>query len=652
MLVGGRGFGAHHLVRLRERETQGRLRLTAIADPAMVAERTDLDGTPVVETLENARALERPDVVIIATPIGTHAELCERALRFGADVLLEKPPVATFADFERLLAVQRETGRAVQVGFQSLGSHALQALADPELGIGRIERVSATGLWSRQLSYWQRSRWAGTRVLDGRSVIDGVVTNPLAHAVATALHIARLRTADEVTIVETDLYRANNIDSDDTSVVRVPGRTGSSVTCALTLCAPPSTGEDRGATVTIEGERDTAVFSYTTDVLTIGDRTLSFGRTDLLDNLLAHRLHGAALLAPLEHTGAFMRVLEAIRTAPEPTKVSPEFVTWHGEGDAAYPVIEGIEDAVHAAANDGATFAELRAPWAHAGRDSILSTLTIGSGDVAVYRDGGATIPFSSPRPYLHPIRSLRGVIVSAQHPADHDWHLGLGFAVQDVDDVNFWGGRTYIPDEGYTHLDDHGRIVNAAFTQSQNGFEQQLTWLGPDESVVLHEKRTATWSGVGDHAWALDLDIALTPPGDAHVLLGSPGSKGRAGAGYGGLFWRLPDCRSASVFTAEREGEDAVNGTRSSWIAWSAEFLAQPGSTGEATLVLIALDENPDPWFVRLADYSGFGSAVAWDAPTTVSADTGLRRRYRAVIADGTLSRDDIDRLIAGGTS
>lgn len=342
-----------------------------------------------------------------------------------------------------------------------------------------------------------------------------------------------------------------------------------------------------------------------------------------------------------------MRVLESVRTAPEPTKVSPEFVTWHGEGDAAYPVIEGIEDAVRTAAKAGATFAELGAPWAHAGRDSILSALTIGSDDVAVYRDGGATIPFSSPRPYLHPIRSLGGVIVSAQHPADHDWHLGLGFAVQDVDSVNFWGGRTYIPGEGYTHLDDHGRIVNAAFTQSQNGFEQRLTWLGPNESVVLHEKRTATWHGVDAHAWALDLDIALIPPGDTRVLLGSPGSKGRASAGYGGLFWRLPDCRNSTVFTRDCDGEDAVNGTRSAWIGWSAEFLAQPDGTGEATLVLIALDENPDPWFVRLTGYPGFGSAVAWDAPTTVPARVGMHRTYRAIVADGSLSRADIDILI-----
>ncbi|MCW4456970.1 DUF6807 family protein [Microbacterium sp. MPKO10] len=652
VLVGGRGFGAHHLVRLREREAAGTLRLAVIADPAIAAEQDAVDGTPVVATLDAALELVRPDIVIIATPIGTHAALCETALRAGADILLEKPPVATFADMERLLAIQRETGRAIQVGFQSLGSHALPALADPALGLGSITRVSATGLWSRPLAYWKRSRWAGKRVLDGKPVVDGVATNPLAHAIATALNIAGLRTADDVASVETELYRANDIDSDDTSLVRISGHSGTPVTCALTICASPSTGEDRGASVTIEGTEGVATFSYTTDVLTLGDKQLTFGRTELIDNLLAHRNDGTPLLVPLEQTGAFMRVLEAIRTSPEPTKIPPEFVTWHDTGDDAYPVVMGIEAAVREAARTGSTFSELGVPWAYAARDSILSTISVAGTDVAEYRDGAATIPFSSPRPYLHEIRTRGGIVVSAQHPADHDWHLGLGFAVQDANSVNFWGGRTYMPDRGYVDRRDRGRIIGDALRESESGFEQELTWLSHDQSVVLRQQLAASWRALDGRAWALDLDITLLPPGDRDVTLGSPGSKGRTGAGYGGLFWRLPACRDARVFTADAEGEDAVNGIHAPWVAWTAEFLAQPEHTGTATIALVSRDAEPDPWFVRLADYPGIGSAVAWDTPTVVPAGAGLRRRYTALVADGAPSTPEVGRMIEGDAS
>ena len=77
------------------------------------------------------------------------------------------------------------------------------------------------GAWSRTVGYWNRSPWAGRRSLHGRPVIDGVATNPLAHAVATALAVVGCRRLDEVESVDTDLYRANAIDSDDTSVVRI-----------------------------------------------------------------------------------------------------------------------------------------------------------------------------------------------------------------------------------------------------------------------------------------------------------------------------------------------------------------------------------------------------------------------------------------------
>ena len=50
-------------------------------------------------------------------------------MRAGADVLLEKPPTASLAEFEQLSAVVAETGRACQVGFQAQASQATLTLA-------------------------------------------------------------------------------------------------------------------------------------------------------------------------------------------------------------------------------------------------------------------------------------------------------------------------------------------------------------------------------------------------------------------------------------------------------------------------------------------------------------------------------------------
>jgi predicted dehydrogenase len=216
----------------------------------------------------------------------------------------------------------------------------------------------------RPRAYYKRSRWAGKRSLEGVDVVDGVATNPLAHAVATALRIAGARTKADVVSVETDLYRANDIESDDTSVIRIRTATGVPITCALTICA----SESVEPYVTVQGSAGTAVFHYTEDRLSVttadGQTEKTYGRDDLTENLIAHRKGGAGLISPVADSGAFMLVLEAIRTAPEPTLIQPEYVRWEGDGDDAHAVVVGIEEALKRATQEHATFSELGLPWA------------------------------------------------------------------------------------------------------------------------------------------------------------------------------------------------------------------------------------------------------------------------------------------------
>ncbi|WP_066520859.1 DUF6807 family protein [Curtobacterium ammoniigenes] len=649
VITGILGFGRHHLENARRLESDDLLRIVALVDPAALGSADAFAPTPVFADLGDALAAHPADIVIVATPIGTHASLCETAMRAGADVLLEKPPVPRWDDFEHLLEVARTTGRSIQVGFQSLGSHALSAFAADAFDLGPLVSVGAVGLWSRRRSYWGRARWAGRRVLDGELVVDGVTTNPLAHAVATALSIAGYDAASRVDAIETDLYRANPIDADDTAVVRITGEARVPVTCALTLCAPPEADGD-GPRVIVTGTRGHAVLSYTTDVVTFRDQRRTFDRDDLLTDLIRHRRDGHPLIAPLAGVGAFMRVVEAVRLAPEPQHVDPAFVRWQSAGeptDDAFPVIDGIVELAERAAASGATFAELGAPWAVAGHDRRLATLRVDGEDIAEVLDGSGTMPFSSPHPYLHPIRTLGGVTLSARHPADHDWHTGLSLTVQDADGVNFWGGRTYVRDDGYVRLDDHGRTVCDRADGTDDDVRLDLRWVGPRGDAILAEQRRIAVRAAGNDGWVLDLEARLTPATDQPVTIGSPGTKGRVDAGYGGLFWRLPACRSVEIFTSERRGEQAVNGSAAPWVAWSAEFLAGPGENGTATIVLVADGAETDRWFVRCSDYPGIGAALAWTEPLRVDA-AGLVRRYRAFVADGRLTAEAIERIAA----
>lgn len=630
-LIGAHGFGRYHLTQMQPLRDSGRVELVAVADPAGPS---DLARVPCYPTLGDLLTEHSPAVVVIATPIGTHAMLATDALRAGADVYLEKPPTPSLADHFRLVRELKETGHSVQVGFQALGGHGLTRVRDliATGALGDITGVVGHGAWSRTRGYYQRSRWAGRRVLDGMRVADGVATNPLAHCVSVALTLAGVTSLDQMSVT-TELYQAHGIETDDTAYIRVDEPGAHPVALGLTTCAPGQLDP----WVEVVGSRGRARLYYTSDIVEIstGDETVreQHGRTSLLENLLDHRDHGTPLLAPLVEQAPFTGVLEAIQSGPAPTAVDERHVSWAGEGDEAVPVIEDVETWLLAAARDGSGLRAAGAPWASAEPATWrprteLATLDAPDGrTLAELNDGTDIIPSSSPRPYLHPVRSLAGAIVTDTHPADHDWHCGLGFVIPDVADRNFWGGRSYRHADGYQWRDDHGTITQTAvLEQSPSHLVQELDWTA--DGVRLTERQRLAWDVLDDTSWRLDLETVLTPVAPAEVELASPGSHGRVGGGYGGWFMRLAPCTDVVVSAGDREGEESVHGAVTPALTWEATF------AGRRVRLTLSTDSD-DPWFVRVSDYPGVGSSLAWDEALIITTTNPLRRRVRVVVTD-----------------
>ena len=168
-------------------------------------------------------------------------------------------------------------------------------------------------------------------------------------------------------------------------------------------------------------------------------------------------------------------------------------------------------------------------------------------------------------------------------------------------------------------------------------GFAERLDWTGPDGTVLAAEVRSLTARALPD-AWALDFAFTLHNRTFKPLSIQSSACKGRAGAGYGGFFWRAPkDSTGLDVFTAEASGEEAVHGSLTPWLAltsddWSLLFVQTLGL---------------DPWFVRVAQYPGVGPALAWDAPLIVL--DRLERAITVVVTDGRLTTEQAATLVEG---
>ncbi|GAA2191485.1 DUF6807 domain-containing protein [Micromonospora lupini] len=279
--------------------------------------------------------------------------------------------------------------------------------------------------------------------------------------------------------------------------------------------------------------------------------------------------------------------------------------------------------------------------------------LLVGGTEVARYVVDPAVDARHGPRPYLHPVRTLGGTVVTDALPADHVWHLGASLAVQDVNGTNLWGGRTYVRDVGYTWRDDHGRIAHTGWSQrADDRLAHRLEWRDPGGAVLLTERRhlaAVALTGPGPagelSAWRLEVDYTLSAPAGRDVRLGSPATNGRpGGAGYGGFFWRAVSAAPASVFSASATGEEAVNGSAEPWVA-----LVGAGPDGRTyTLVFDGLGDG-DRWFTRTAMYPGVGIAFAFERPVTVGAGETRHGRHRVVVADGALDVATAGALISG---
>ncbi|MFD5320433.1 Gfo/Idh/MocA family protein [Streptomyces sp. NPDC127098] len=380
VLAGARGHGNWHLRNIARLSAAGVVRLAGICElkPLTSEELAVLgdDAAAPEQSADLGELLTRTGarIAVVCTPIHTHAELGLLAAGHGVHLLLEKPPTPSMAAFEQLAAGVAKAGTACQIGFQSLGSHAVEAIRGlvADGAIGAVRGIGATGAWVRDEAYWRRAPWGGHRTLDGREVVDGVLTNPLAHATATALRIEGSDRAEDVAGVDLELYRINDIAADDTSCARIRTTAGGLIVTSVTLCAERP-GEPY---VVVHGEHGRITFWYKADEVLIEreghePETVRHGRTDLLENLVAHLRDDEPLLVPLERTGAFTRLVEAVRTAPEPVELPAD--AWRSEPGERGPrrVIPGVDELTARGAAELAGFAELGAPWAGKGWGNV-----------------------------------------------------------------------------------------------------------------------------------------------------------------------------------------------------------------------------------------------------------------------------------------
>ncbi|MDU0291775.1 PmoA family protein [Saccharothrix longispora] len=280
-------------------------------------------------------------------------------------------------------------------------------------------------------------------------------------------------------------------------------------------------------------------------------------------------------------------------------------------------------------------------------RHDLGSAVTVSAGDVDLVRYTYVpdTPRRESPKPFLHPVRTRAGRLVSLFRPHDHVWHKGIAWSLPNVGDENFWGGPTYVRGRSYVQLDNNGaqrhrRVVGVGVEAGTAWFAHELDWVAQAGRTVLTERRTLTATLLPGAAWALTFDTTLTNTSGAGIAFGSPTTKGRENAGYGGFFWRGPrSFTGGTVVAPDGVGGDELRGRRGEWMAFVGRHDDETGEGAESAVVVVDHVDNPHHpprWFVRSEGFACLNPAPFFSEELVLADGDAVRFRCGAGIADG----------------
>jgi hypothetical protein len=248
---------------------------------------------------------------------------------------------------------------------------------------------------------------------------------------------------------------------------------------------------------------------------------------------------------------------------------------------------------------------------------------------------------WDAPRPYVHPLTTPAGAVLSVEAPADHPWHHALWFTIKFVNGENFW--------EEYG---DFGTLRTRRVSRSADAIRADLDWIAPDGTTPrASEIRTLHTTPLDDDAYAIDWTEQLTVP-EPTVLDRTPFT---TWGGYGGLTLRgAPTWTDTVVRLDDGADRERALGEPSRWLAIDGTAHEGVGTPSAAGVVILDHPDNPrfpTPWYASTrADTYGDGwanfvnAAFLWDEPLTIGPSRPLDLRHRVLVHDGSWTRDRIE--------
>jgi len=224
------------------------IELVAVCDDHanILQEYSEKYSVPGYLNVEALLETEKPDIVVLCTPSGTHPDQAVLAARYGVHVMTEKPMATRWQDGVRMVRACDDAGVRLFVVKQNRRNTTLQLLkrAIEEKRFGKIHMVHLNVFWSRPQAYYDQAKWRGTWEFDG-----GAFMNQASHYVDLLDWLI-----GPIDKVQAMMSTTRDIEVEDTGVMNVRWRNGALGSMSVTMLTYPKNLE---GSIIILGEKGT-----------------------------------------------------------------------------------------------------------------------------------------------------------------------------------------------------------------------------------------------------------------------------------------------------------------------------------------------------------------------------------------------------------
>lgn len=166
LLVGCGAIGERHAMLAAER---GQLVAVCDVDEKKLKNFTQTHQCYGYTSLNDMLRNETADALLVCTPNGLHPAHSIAGLKAGLHVLCEKPMALRVTDARKMIAAAKKSKRHLLIVKQNRYNPAIVAVKKllDKGKLGTISSIQINGFWHRPLSYYKKSSWRGTLLLDG-----------------------------------------------------------------------------------------------------------------------------------------------------------------------------------------------------------------------------------------------------------------------------------------------------------------------------------------------------------------------------------------------------------------------------------------------------------------------------------------------------